>query len=145
MACPRVVLAEDHAAMAQQLRALLIPDYDVVIARDGLALIDAVEASPPDVIVSDLAMPGISGLAAAQSILARHPGARIVFVTVEDEPAVIRKAISIGALGYVLKCDAGEELANAVRSALGGSQYLSVTSRAVLKSKPRASGARPVD
>lgn len=119
--------------MAQHLRSLLSPDYDVEIAPDGQALIAAVDRRIPDVIVSDIAMPGISGLIAARNILAAHPQARIIFVSVRDEPSVIRKAISGGALGYVMKCDAGEELANAVEMALGGGRYLSTSARAALR------------
>ncbi len=118
--------------MAQHLRSLLSPDYDVEIAPDGQALIAAVDRRIPDVIVSDIAMPGISGLIAARNILTAHPQARIIFVSVRDEPSVIRKALSGGALGYVMKCDAGEELANAVEMVLGGGRYLSASARAAL-------------
>jgi len=130
----RVVLAEDNPAMAGQLGELLGSEYDVVeVVRDGHALVAAVEAWRPDVIVSDIAMPGLSGLAAARVIVARHPEARIVFVTVQDEGAVIRKALSDGARGYVVKDDAGDELPSAVRMVLAGGQYVSSSARAVLK------------
>jgi DNA-binding NarL/FixJ family response regulator len=134
LARKRVVLAEDHAEMAQHLRSLLGTDYDVEIASDGQALIAAVDANSPDVIISDITMPGISGLAAARSILATHPGARIIFVSVRDEPAVIRKAISGGACGYVMKCDAGDELIQAVQMVLGGGRYVSSSARTALSS-----------
>jgi DNA-binding NarL/FixJ family response regulator len=84
--------------------------------------------------VADIAMPGVNGLAAAVSILATRPDARIVFVTVQDSRAVIRKALECGARGFVLKCDAGNELVIAVRTALGGGQYLSSTARVAFRS-----------
>lgn len=118
--------------MAQHLRSLLIADYDVEIASDGQALIAAVDAHNPDVIISDIAMPSMSGLTAARNILAAHPDARIIFVSVRDEPSVIRKAIAGGALGYVMKCDAGEELTNAVQLVLEGGHYVSSSARAAL-------------
>ena len=119
--------------MATELRELLARDYDVVeIVHDGSALIEAAPRVQPDVIVCDIAMPRVNGFAAAASILAVRPDARIVFVTVQDSRAVIRKAIGCGARGYVLKSDAGNELVAAVRSALEGGFYLSVNARRIL-------------
>jgi DNA-binding NarL/FixJ family response regulator len=136
---PRVVLAEDHAPMAQRLRALLEPSCDVLeIVEDGSALIAAVAALQPDAIVSDIAMPGMSGLAAARIILAEHPSARILFVTIRDEPSVVRAALQCGVLGYVLKGDAGDELPNAVLTVAAGQQYVSTNARAALEEPGRA-------
>ncbi|WP_192364433.1 response regulator [Mesorhizobium mediterraneum] len=135
MARKRLVLAEDHTEMADHLRSLL-GDYDVDIVSDGQGLIAAVNANVPDIIISDIAMPGISGLAAARDILAVHPNARIIFVSVRDEPAIIRKAIDDGAAGYVVKSDAGDELLDAVQTVLGGGQYVSSSARAALKGGP---------
>jgi DNA-binding NarL/FixJ family response regulator len=126
------LLAEDHVEMAHRLRSLLSSDYDVDIAADGLALIAAVGTRVPDVIISDIMMPGISGLNAARKILATHPDSRIIFVSVRDEPAVIRKAFSAGALGYVVKSDAGEELANAVETVLVGGRFVSSAAQEAL-------------
>jgi DNA-binding NarL/FixJ family response regulator len=130
-----VVLAEDHPDMAIELRALLTPDYDVLeVVQDGAALVEAARRARPDAIVSDIAMPNINGLAAAVVILADQPDARIVFVTVQDSRRVIRKALEIGVRGYVLKCDAGNELVAAVDTAIEGGQYLSASARVVLGS-----------
>ena len=134
---PRVVLAEDHAAIAAQLRALLALEFDVMdTVEDGTALLAAFETSQPDVLVSDIGMPGISGLAAARKILASHPDARIVFITVRDEPGVIRNAMSLGVLGYVMKCDAGDELPIAVRTALVGGRYVSSSVQGLFEHPP---------
>ena len=121
--------------MAQHLRALLDPDYDVHVVPDGRALVAAVELDMPDLIISDIAMPGISGLAAAHRIRDAHPEARIIFISVLDEPAVIRKALAEGAFGYVIKSDAGDALANAVQTVLGGGHYVSASAQVALKSK----------
>jgi DNA-binding NarL/FixJ family response regulator len=83
-------------------------------------------------------MPGISGLAAARQILKVHPEALIIFATVLDEPAIIRRALAEGARGYVLKSDAGDELADAVDTVLAGGQYVSSSARAVLGGGPRS-------
>ena len=119
--------------MATELHELLITDYDIVeIAHDGVSLIDATRRVLPDAIVCDIAMPRVNGLAAAASILATRPDARIVFVTVQDSRAVIKKALDCGARGYVLKSDAGNELVAAVRTALEGGFYLSANARRIL-------------
>src|SRR5262245_5424609 len=119
--------------MAAELHQFLASEYDVVaLVHDGAALIEAARRYLPDAIVCDLAMPRVSGLAAAVAILATTPAARIVFVTVQDSRAVIRKALDFGARGYVLKCDAGHELIAAVRTAIDGGRYLSGSVRIVL-------------
>jgi DNA-binding NarL/FixJ family response regulator len=130
---PRVVLAEDHAPMAQKLRALLEPSCDVVESvANGTALVAAVAALQPDAIVSDIGMPGLSGLRAARIILATHPDARIILVTIRDEPSIVRAALQCGVLGYVLKGDAGDELVSAVCAATAGQRYVSTNARAAV-------------
>ena len=119
--------------MATELHELLIADYDIVeIAHDGVALIEATRRTLPHAVVCDIAMPCVNGLAAAASILASRPDTRIVFVSVQDSRAVIKKAIDCGARGYVLKSDAGNELVAAVRMALEGGFYLSANARRLL-------------
>ncbi|MGY8668246.1 response regulator transcription factor [Bradyrhizobium sp. UFLA05-109] len=128
----RVILAEDHPDMARHLQALLDFRYAIDIVPNGQALIAAVKLDIPDLIISDVAMPGISGLAAARRILELHPQIPIIFATVLDEPAIIRRALAEGARGYVVKSDAGDELADAVETVLAGGQYISSSARAVL-------------
>ena len=77
-------------------------------------------------------MPGINGFAAAAAIVTGQPDVPIVFVTVHDSRSVIKKALDCGARGYVLKCDAGDELVAAVRVALEGGVYLSSNARVAL-------------
>jgi DNA-binding NarL/FixJ family response regulator len=127
-------LAEDHPEMAQLLRALLGSDYDIHVVSDGKALMAEVALEMPDIIISDIAMPGIDGLAAALKIRTAHPEARFIFVSIRDEPVVIRKALAEGACGYVVKSDAGDELAEAVHAVLKGGHYVSSTAQAALKS-----------
>jgi DNA-binding NarL/FixJ family response regulator len=128
-----VLIAEDHESVARQLRSLLEVECDVIdVVSDGKSLVAVVESLKPEVIVSDISMPGLDGLAAARIILERHPNARIVFVTVHDDRAMAQRALHLGALGYVLKNDAGEELLNAVRAAQAGQQHLSESIRSRL-------------
>jgi DNA-binding NarL/FixJ family response regulator len=130
----RVVLAEDHPAVASELRALLAADYDVIgTVSGGRALVNTVDTRRPDVIVTDIAMPGGSGLVAAADILKSRPDTLIIFVTVQDDRAVIQRALELGARGYLLKCDAGDELVSAVRAVMAGGRYLSTSVRAALR------------
>ena len=123
---PRVLLAEDHAETAERLRKLLRVDFDVIAwVEDGRALVDATQRLSPDVIVADIAMPGVDGIAATALIRRNDPDARIVLVTVHSESMLVEAGLAAGALGYVLKDTAGDELVPAVHAALGGHQYVS--------------------
>ena len=122
--------------MARHLQALLDFRYAVDIVPNGQALIAAVGLDIPDLIISDIAMPGVSGLVAARHILKAHPQALIIFATVLDEPAIIRRALAEGARGYVMKSDAGEELADAVDAVLAGGRYISSSAHAALGGGP---------
>jgi DNA-binding NarL/FixJ family response regulator len=125
MSHPRLLLADDHRETAELLRALLQPEFEVVAqVSDGLALLDAARELAPDVIVTDISMPGLDGFAAAAAILRRDPAARIVFVTVHSDPLLVARALEAGALGYVPKCAAGDELLPAVRSAMRGERHV---------------------
>ena len=122
----RVLLADDHVGNILLLQGLLEMEFDVVGAvQSGHALVGAAETLWPDVIVSDIAMPGVDGIEAAKRILCRNAAARIVFVTVHDEPEMVSLALAIGALGYVFKAVAAEELVPAVRAALRGERHTS--------------------
>ena len=122
----RVLVADDHPAMAEGLRTVLEPEFDVIATvGDGHALVAAVTTLSPDVIVTDIAMPGLDGIAAAGAILRRHPRARIVFVTVHNDADIVQKGLAAGALGYVLKLTAAEELVPAIHAALQGQQHVS--------------------
>jgi DNA-binding NarL/FixJ family response regulator len=105
----------------------------VEVVPDGAALIESARRHLPDVIVSDIAMPGINGFAAAAAIVTGQPDVPIVFVTVQDSRAVIKKALACGVRGYVLKSDAGDELVAAVRVAIDGGRYLSSGARVALR------------
>jgi len=104
---PTIVLAEDHPNVAEQLHKLLADSFDVVaVVSHGEALVKTALRVKPDVVVTDISMPGMDGLKAAQEILLHQPTLGVVFVTVHDDPALARKALTIG-LGYVLKASAG--------------------------------------
>jgi DNA-binding NarL/FixJ family response regulator len=126
MSRPRVLLAEDHPGMAAELRRLLEPEVDVVaVVDDGRALLHAVGELRPDLVVTDLVMPGLDGIAAARALRARHPGLPVVIVTIHGTAEMVDQAYAAGALAYVLKLAAAQDLLPAVRAALRGKRYTS--------------------
>ena len=132
MSRPRVLLAEDHAPIAEQLRGLLEPEFDVVaVVVDGPTLLRAAEELEPDVIVTDIVMPGLDGIAATGALLAKRPGTRIVLVTAFDGPELAERGYAAGALAHVAKHSAGRELVPAVKAVLRGERYGSPPARGV--------------
>jgi DNA-binding NarL/FixJ family response regulator len=122
---PRLLLAEDHADTADLLRRFLRAEFDVIaLVEDGHALVDAAKRLSPDAIVTDIAMSGIDGIAAAARIRRHAADARIVLVTVHADAMLVEAGLAAGALGYVVK-DAGDDLVAAIRSALAGRPYVS--------------------
>ncbi|BCS32556.1 hypothetical protein TBR22_A17700 [Luteitalea sp. TBR-22] len=116
--------------MAAVLRALLGEVFDVVAeVADGEALLAHSTALAPDAIVCDIGLPRLSGLDAAERLLARDAHACIVLVTIDVDPSCVNRALAIGVRGYVAKPDAGEELVPAVLAALARRVYLSSSVR----------------
>ena len=124
----RIILADDHPAILEDLQTLLKQEFEVVAAvGDGNALIAAAETLAPDVIVTDIAMPGLNGMTAAADILRSNPDARIVFVSAYNDPVLVKKGLATGAFAYVSKLRAGEDLVPAIHAALRGEHHLSPT------------------
>ena len=122
----RLLLADDHLETAEQLRQLLQPDFEVVAhVTDGRTLVKYAERLSPDVIVSDISMPDVDGISATAAILRQNPAARIVLVSVHGDPSLVTRGLETGALGYVLKCSAGEDLVPAIHAALRGERHVS--------------------
>jgi DNA-binding NarL/FixJ family response regulator len=132
----RVILADDHPAILEDLQTLLKQEFEVVATvGDGNALIAAAETLAPDVIVTDIAMPGLNGMTAAADILRSNPDARIVFVSAYNDPVLVKKGLATGAFAYVSKLRAGEDLVPAIHAALRGEHHLSPTVGASDRSK----------
>jgi DNA-binding NarL/FixJ family response regulator len=123
---PRVLLADDHAALREALGELLADDTDLVgTVGDGLQLLDAARRLCPDVIVTDLAMPEMTGLEAMRGLKAAGSTARFIVLTVDRDPHVASEAMRAGASGYVFKQAAGEELLDAIRAVMAGGTFQS--------------------
>lgn len=122
----RILLADDHVVMLEGLRSLLARHYDVVgTVRDGQALVQAVEREAPDVVVTDVSMPGGDGLEAARRILELAPRTRVVLLTMNESSALAATALRMGVSGFVLKTDAATDLVAAIDAALLGHTHLS--------------------
>jgi DNA-binding NarL/FixJ family response regulator len=120
-----VVLAEDHPPVAEQIRELLGEEFDVLaVVGHGEALLKAVRRLRPDVVVTDISMPGMDGMQAVRELIHEYPGLPVVFITVHDDPSLARAALGIGK-GYVLKTSAGEELVDAVHAVLDNRYFVS--------------------
>jgi two-component system response regulator NreC len=135
----RIVLADDHQVMRRGLRLLLDNEEGLEVVAEA-SDVDAarryVRGHHPAVLVLDLNMPGGSSLEAIPAIREESPETQIVVLTMQQEPAFARQALSNGALGYVLKEAAGEELVQAVRRAAGGESYLNPKLGARLAAQP---------
>ncbi|WP_157971460.1 response regulator transcription factor [Dyella sp. C9] len=119
------MLAEDHPPVAEQVRELLGEEFDVLaVVAHGEALVKAVRRLRPDVVVTDISMPGMDGMQAARELVGEQPGLPLVFITVHDDPLLARAALTIGR-GYVLKASAGEELVDAVKAVLDHQYFVS--------------------
>jgi two-component system response regulator NreC len=136
-----IVLVDDHAVVREALKVLLEgeSDFDVVAeAGDAEAGLRYVGGHKPDVIVLDLNLPGISGLAAIPQLRERSPESKIVVLTMRDELAFVREALQAGVQGYILKEAAQEELVQAVRLAAAGRRYVQPSLGARMASEPEA-------
>jgi two-component system response regulator NreC len=123
----RIVIADDHSVVRRGLRQLLEDEEGLEIVAEAEDLDGArryVLGHKPDVLVLDLNMPGGSSLEAIPQIRADSPETQIVILTMQNEPAYAREALSAGVLGYVLKEAADDELVEAVRRAAAGDTFL---------------------
>ena len=144
----RIVLADDHATVRRGLQLLLDNEdgFEVVACvGDVEATIRTTRGYKPDVLVLDLNMPGGSSLEAIPAIIEASPGTSIAVLTMQNEPAFARQALGAGALAYVLKEAADDELVTAVRRAAAGETYLNPQLGARMAAEPPLSERSPND
>jgi len=133
---PTIVLADDHNVVRNALKALLEaePDFRVIgEAKDGLETVKMVERLKPDVLVTDLMMPGINGIEVTRQVSKRYPGTNVVVLSMYADEAYVLEALRAGAKAYVLKESSPEELTIAVKEVAAGNHYLgsSLSQRAI--------------
>jgi DNA-binding NarL/FixJ family response regulator len=122
----RVLVADDHQAMLENLVWLLSRDYEVVGAvRDGMSVMTDAARLDPDLLVLDIAMPGLSGIAAAAELKARGSSAKVVFVTMHHDREFVDASMTLGPVGFVAKDRLILDLLPAVRLVLQGQSFVS--------------------
>ncbi|MBC7233898.1 MAG: response regulator transcription factor [Chloroflexi bacterium] len=123
-----IVLADDHHLVRQGLRALLTaePDFAVVgEAGEGVEATLLTERLQPDVLIVDMAMPGLNGAEVARQVSKRSPRTRVIMLSMHDSDPYVIEALRAGAVAYVLKDSTAQDLVHAVRSVMAGRRYLS--------------------
>jgi DNA-binding NarL/FixJ family response regulator len=121
-----VILAEDNEDVRRKLEHLLASDYDVLAAvENGAQLVDAAAALKPDLLVIDVSMPVLNGLDALQQLRLVSSDAKAIMISVNSDPAYVRRAFQVGAAGYVLKVNGAQDLPVALKAALDGETFVS--------------------
>ena len=122
---PTVLIADDHTMIVDAFRTLLEEHYEVVATvSDGRALLERAPDLKPDLIIVDIGMPCLNGLAAGQRLRQLMPKTKIIYITMNEDGDLASEAIRGGASGYLLKSSAGSELLKAIHLALRGGSYV---------------------
>lgn len=122
----RILLADDHPRFPEMETRLLEAEFEVVgRVGDGQALVEEAMRLKPDVIVTDISMPILDGIAAVDRLKESGNSSRIVFLSVHTDTDFVRKCLSAGAFGYVVKSRVASELVLAIRHALAGNIFIS--------------------
>jgi DNA-binding NarL/FixJ family response regulator len=122
---PRILLADDHRIVAEGLKSLLAEEFELAgLVEDGRALVKAARELRPDAIVADISMPHLNGIEALALLKQDNPAVRVVFLTMHRDTAYARRALALGAAGFVLKHSAPAELVLALRAALQGRTFI---------------------
>jgi DNA-binding NarL/FixJ family response regulator len=124
----RILVVDDHEPFRRFVSSTLSEQTNLRVigeVADGLEAVHQAEALQPDLILLDIGLPRLNGIDAARRIRELAPSARIIFLTQESSADVVREAFSLGAWGYVIKIQAGQELLIAVESVMQNKQFRS--------------------
>jgi len=142
----RVFLVDDHGLVRAGWRSLLDAEHNITVigeAGDGLTAVEAARRISPDVVLLDVAMPGMNGIDACREIVRTCPATRVVILSMHGEPRFVREAFRAGAMGYVLKDSQLEELPRSIRKVHDGQRYASPEVAGVLVDSLRTDGDAP--
>ncbi len=130
MASIRVVLADDHQSVIAKVRGILGEQFEVIgTAENGDQAVDSVLTLDADVLVIDISMPVLNGLQAARQLQKANSQAKIVFLTIHEDPDFVAAAFAAGASAYVIKSRLNTDLVPAIREALLGNTFVSQTTK----------------
>jgi len=144
----RILIVDDHALVRAGIRALLQlqPDFQIVgEAADGHEAIQQVQQLQPDIVLMDIGMPGMDGLAATRAIHQNYPQVRIITLTQHENREYVLPALRAGARGYVLKRAPDDTLVRAIRTVAAGETFLDSRIADVVAESIRHQGATPTD
>ncbi|MGR3502857.1 response regulator transcription factor [Pseudaestuariivita sp.] len=140
----RVVIVDDHPMVAEGIEAILESYDDITVLAslsDARSIVDQIDTLAPDVVLLDLNMPGMSGLAATELLLEKRPETHVLILSMHDSPEYISTAMSHGAKGYVLKDVPTDEIHRAITQVMAGETYLCTGAKGSLTPSPGAAGA----
>ncbi len=124
----RVLLADDHAEILTRTRNALAGEFEIVgSVANGVDLIKAAAQFDPDVVVLDITMPGLDGIEAARRLKDSGCRAKLVFLTVHEDPDYVRAALQAGGAAYVIKARLASDLITAIHEALAEHRFVSPT------------------
>jgi DNA-binding NarL/FixJ family response regulator len=145
----RVILVDDQSLVREGLKSLLEAQSDIEViaeAENGQVALEAIAKDPPDVVLMDVRMPVMDGVAATQAIAAQFPEIKVLILTTFDDEAFVGDAVRAGAKGYLLKDTPSEELSEAIRMMHRGYTQLGpgILEKA-MNSGPKAAESTPAD
>ncbi len=123
----KVLIADDHAIVRAGLRALIVSDPGLELvgeASGGYEAIELIEKIKPDILVLDISMPDLDGIAVTKMLETKNYDVRILILTIHEDKALLREALKSGASGYVLKRVAEKELISAIKIIMRGDMYI---------------------
>ena len=123
----RILVVEDHAPFRRLICTALLrrPEFQTTEAADGLEAVQKAEALQPDLILLDINLPEMNGFEVAKEIPRLAPHARLLFLSQESSPDIVRKALSLGAHGYIQKISAATDLLPGIDAVLAGQRFVS--------------------
>ena len=124
----RILLVEDFKPYRSLISRLLSEDHNLDLvgeAEDGLEAVEKVQQLKPDIILMDIGLPKLNGLAASRRILDLLPSTKIIFLTQQMDADVVKEALNLGAMGYILKEDVKTDLQAAIAVVLAGKRFVS--------------------
>ena len=123
----RILLADDHRLMREGLKTLISGEADLEVvgeAEDGRSAVSLALELVPDIVIMDVAMPGLNGIEATRQILKQAPSVRVIALSMHSDRRFVGEMLKVGASGYLLKDGAFDELVRAIRAVLAGQTYL---------------------